>query len=210
MDTKNLETIRIAALKHVQRCIPTCRSSTTCRFRHKRKHLRNGEPCMHEFLHYRRFVLEVTQGQTAFDLLQAAMDAALLDLLVDRCSKRLAGFRALIEEANMAIEPGPGDWRSRQGVKKASLRPEVNLLMRLIRRKNKLIDKCRALRQDATEPSPPEQLSFAEFTQAIMEIGGQDIHDAIKEGNPTCPMTGVSPGRGTGRHARKEKNWRKE
>jgi len=109
MDTKNLETIRLAALKHVQRCTPTCPSSTTCRFRHKRKHLRNGEPCMHEFLHYRRFVLEVTQGQTAFDLMQAATDAALLDLLIDGCKKRLADWRALVEEANLAEQPGPDE-----------------------------------------------------------------------------------------------------
>jgi len=69
MDTKNLELIRITALKHVQRCRPTCPSSTICRYRHKRKNLRTDEPCMREYLQYRRFVLEVTQGHTAFDLI---------------------------------------------------------------------------------------------------------------------------------------------
>ena len=178
MDTKSLELIRITALKHVQRCRPTCPSSTICRYRHKRKNLRTDEPCMREYLQYRRFVLEVTQGHTAFDLMEAAMDAALLGLLIDRCSKRLAGCRALIEEANKAVEPGPGA--------QASFRPEVNVLMRLIWRKNKLIDKCRALRHDATDASPPEELSLCEFMQGVMEVGKEDIYEAVRH-------EGISP-----------------
>jgi len=186
MDTKKLETIRLAALKHVQRCIPTCPSSTTCRFRHKRKPLRNGEPCMRELLHYRRFVLEVTRGSDgavpihAFDLMQAAMDAALLDLLIDRCTQRLAGFRAFVEEANKAIGP--------------RFRPEVNLLMRLIRRKHRLIDKCRALRHDATDTSPPAELPLAQFMKGIMEIGKEDIYESVRHNDPEMAESWALPG----------------
>lgn len=188
MDTKSLELIRVTALKHVQRCRPTCPSSATCRYRHKRKNLRNGEPCMREYLQYRRFVLDVTRGQTAFDLMQATMDAALLDLLIDRCTKRLAGFRAFIEEANKAIGPGPAE--------QTSLRPEVNLLMRLIRRKNKLIDKCRALRPDATDASPPEQPSLAELMQTVLEVGKEDIYKAVRHNgdSPELAETWTLPG----------------
>ena len=65
--------------------------------------------------------------------------------------------------------------------------------MRLIRRKNKLIDKCRALRQAATDASSPDG-SYADFTQALWEIGGQDIHDAVKQCNPDLPDDWAFPG----------------
>ena len=65
--------------------------------------------------------------------------------------------------------------------------------MRLIRRKNKLIDKCRALRQAATDTSSPDG-SYAEFTKALWEIGGQDIHDAVKQCNPDLPDDWAFPG----------------
>ncbi len=200
MDAKNLEKIRFTALKHVQRCTPACPLSTTCRFRHGRGKLRYGEPCTQEVLQYKRFVLEVTQSSDgaaptyAFDLMQAAMDAALLDLLIDRCSRRLADWRALVEEANEAEQPGPGGRRSRSSVARTDFRPEVGVLMRLMRRKNKLIDKCRALRLAATDASSPEEPSLAEFMQGIMEIGGQDLHDVIKESNPNLPDDWCLPG----------------
>ena len=198
MDAKKLEKmkIRVTALRHVQRCTPTCPSRTTCRFRHGRTKLRDGEPCMCEVLQYKRFVLEVTHGQTAFDLVQAAMDAALLDLLVDRCSRRLADWRALVEEANKAAQPGPEGRRPRPGVTKTDFRSEVGVLMRLMRRKNKLIDKCRALRQDATDASSPEELPLAEFMQQVWEIGGQDIQDVIRESNPDLPDDWCLPEQG--------------
>ena len=186
MDARKLETTRDTALKYVQRCTPACPSSASCRFRRARRKLREGgRPCTREVLRYKRFVLEVTQGQTAFDLLQAAMDAALLDLLVDRCARRLAVSPAFVEEANKANRPGPGA--------EARLRPEVNMLMRLIRRKNKLIDKCRALRQDATNASPPEEVpSLCELNARMW--GGQDIHDAVKQCNPDLPDDWCFPG----------------
>ena len=199
MDTKNLEKIRFTAIKHVQRCTPTCPLSTSCRFRHGRGKLRYGEPCTQEVLQFKRFVLEVTHDSDgaaptcAFDLMQAAMDAALLDLLVDRCARRLADWRALIEEANEAEQPGPEGRRSRQSVARTDFRPEVGVLMRLMRRKNKLIDRCRALCQAATDASSPDG-SYAEFTQALWEYGGQDIHDAYKEANPDLPDDWCLPG----------------
>ncbi len=201
MDDRKLETTRDTALRHVQRCTPACPSSTSCRFRHARRKLREGgKPCTHARAWYRRFVLEVERiygcsaFAAAFDLLQAAADAALLDLLVDRCARRLAVSSAFIEEANEALRPGPAGRRSRPGVTKTDHRPEVNMLMRLMRRKNKLINTCRALRQDATDASSPEQPSLAEFMQGIMEIGGQDLHDSIKESNPDLPDDWCLPG----------------
>ena len=161
MDAKNLEKIRFTALKHVQRCTPTCPLSTSCRFRHGRGKLRYGEPCTQEALQFKRFVVEVTHDTdgAAFDLMQAAMDAALIDLLIDRCSRRLADWRALVDEATEAEQPGPDGRRSRSSVAKTEFRPEVGVLMRLMRRKNKLIDRCRALRQAATDASSPDHLS---------------------------------------------------
>ena len=199
MDARKLETTRDTALDHVQRCTPSCPLSTACRFRHGRRKLRYGEPCTQEVLQFKRFVLEVTHDSEgaapiyAFDLMQAAMDAALIDLLIDRCSRRLADWRALVEEANEAEQPGPEGRRSRQSVARTDFRPEVGVLMRLMRRKNKLIDKCRALRQDATDTSSPGG-SLAEFTQALWEVGGQDIHDAAKECNPDLPDDWCFPG----------------
>jgi len=194
MDTKSLEMIRITALKHVQRCTPTCPSSTTCRYRHERKTLRNGGPCTHAPAWYRRFVIEVTRGSEAaapiyaFDLMHAATDAALLDLLIDRCTQRLAGHEAFIEEANKATRPGPAAT--------STLRPEVNLLMRLIRRKHKLIDKCRALRHDATDASPPAEPSLCEFMKAVLEVGREAIYDSVRHNadSPELAETWTLPG----------------
>ncbi len=113
MDTKNLEMIGITAQQHVQRCTPTYPSSTTCRSRHERSLLRLHEPYTRELLRYRRFVFKVTRGSEgaapmyAFDLLRPAIDVALFELLIGRCTKRLAGWRAFVEEADKAIEPGP-------------------------------------------------------------------------------------------------------
>jgi len=194
MDAKTLEMIRITARKYVQRCTPTCPSSTTCRYRHERKHMRNRGPCTRELIRYRRFVLGVTRGQTAFDLIQAAMDAALLDLLIDRCTQRLAGYDAFIEEANKANRPGPGARRPRHGVAQPSFRPEVNMLMRLIRRKHRLIDKCRALRHDATETSPPAELPLAQFMKGIMEVGKDAIYESVRHSNPETAESWTLPG----------------
>ena len=186
MDARKLETTRDTALDHVQRCTPTCPLSTTCRFRHGRRKLRYGEPCTQEVLQFKRFVLEVTHDSDgaaptyAFDLMQAAMDAALLDLLVDSCKKRLADWRAFVEEANEAEQPGPDGRRSRSDVAKTDFRPEVGVLMRLIRRKNKLIDRCRALRQAATDTSSPAEPSLCEFMQGVMEVGKEDIYKAVR------------------------------
>ena len=128
MDTKNLELIRNTALEHVQRCMSTGRLSTTCRYRRRRPPRgtpRNGGPCSREVRRFRRFVLEVTQGEKdgtmpkwdvrrataagiyALDLMQSAMDAALLDLQIERCTKRLAAYETLLAgEATEGNRPG--------------------------------------------------------------------------------------------------------
>ena len=218
MDARKLETTRDTALDHVQRCTPTCPSSTSCRFRRARRKLREGgKPCTHARAWYTRFALEVPRiygcslytcaSGTAVprDLAEAANDAALLELLIDSGKRCQADSRALIEEANLAAQPGPGD-RNR-GLTQAKLpkgaetclyplssRPEVGVLMRLTRRENKLINRCRAFRQAATDASSPEELPLAEFMQHVWEIGGQDIHDAIKESNPDLPDDWCLPG----------------
>ncbi len=165
MDARKLETTRDTALRHVQRCTPSCPSSTSCRYGHERSLLRFREPCTPEVLRDRRFVLEVERRREdaaaiyMFDLIGAANDAVLFELLLDRRTWCQADSRALVEEANLAEQPGPDGCRSRPGVATTDFRPEVGVLMRLMRRKNKLIDKCRAFRQAATDASSPDHLS---------------------------------------------------
>jgi len=166
MDTKRLETIRITALQHVQRCRPTYPSSTTCRYGHERSLLRLHEPWTPKCLRYRRFVFKVTPDSEgaapiyAFDLLQAAIDAALLELLLDGCTKRLAGFRAFVEEANKAMRPGPQNRIPRQRVANRRSRSGVLRSMKLTERKHIFIDISRSQHPEATYTSPPEHLSL--------------------------------------------------
>ena len=172
MDDRKLETTRSTAIDPVQRCTPSCPSSTSCRFRRARRKLRErGKPCTHARAWQTRFALKVPRiyGCSLYtcasgaadprDLAQAANDAALTELLLDGGTWCQADWRALIEEANKAEQPGPDGHRSRPGVTRTDFRPEVGVLMRLMRRKNKLINRCRAFRQAATDASSPEQLS---------------------------------------------------
>ena len=183
MDTKRLETIRFTALDHVQRYNLACPSSTTCRSRHERSLLRLREPCTREVLRDRRFVLEVTRcsegaaATYAFDLLKAAIDAALLELLIDPCKKRLAGSRAFVQEANKAIGPGPQNGRPRQSVAKNRSKSDGHRSMRLTERKRILIDIHRALYLGAISASPPDYLSLI---QTLLEIAKEDIYDIAR------------------------------
>ncbi len=175
MDAKCLETIRITALEHVQRCTPTCPSSTTCRYGHERSLLRFSEPSIPQVLRDCRFASKVARiyGCSAFaapfDLVEPANDAALIELLLDGCTKRQAGSRALIEEANKANRPGPNNGRPRPSVAKNRSRSQGPSSMRLTERKRILIDIRRALHLGATFTSPPAHLS--------LETGQEDIYD---------------------------------
>jgi len=131
MDARKLETTRETALDPVQRCTPACPSSTSCRFRHARRKLREGgKPCTHARAWHTRFALKVPRiyGCSVYtcasgtadprDLAQAANDVALTELLIDGYKKCQADWRALIEEANKAERPGPLNGRPRQSVAK--------------------------------------------------------------------------------------------
>ncbi len=68
--------------------------------------------------------------------------------------------------------------------------------MKLIARKHRLIDKRRALRSDATDASPPEKLSLAELMQTALEVGKEDIYDAVRHDgdSPELAETWTLPG----------------
>jgi len=180
MDTKRLETIRITALQHVQRYNLAYPSSTTCRSWHERSLLRYGDPCTPKSLWDTRFAFKVTRGSEGavpiymFDLLQAAIDAALIELLIDGCKKRLADCRAFVEEANKAMRPGPAlKNRSRSGVLRS---------MKLTERKHIFIDISRSQHPEATCTSPPAELSLADFRfmQSVLELDKEDIYDIAR------------------------------
>ncbi len=188
MDARKLETTRKTAIDPVQRCTPACPSSTSCRFRRARRKLREGgKPCTREVLPYTRFVLEVERiygcsvyacaagTATAFDLLQAANDAAPFELLLDRCTRCQADLRAFAEEASKAERPGPLNGRPRPSVAKDRSRSDGRRSMRLTERKRILIDIHRALHPGATCASPPAELSLAECGMGILPMNhGRD------------------------------------
>jgi hypothetical protein len=181
MDNKNLELIRGTALEHVQRCMSTCRLSTSCRYRHRhtpRGTPRNGGPCNLKVRRLRRFVFEVTQGEKdgtmperdvrrataasiyALDLMQAAKDAAPTELLFGGPTKRPTADEGFFGEAKKAHRPGSAATRTA-----AAPQSRATHSMTLTQRKNKLIDTCRAVRSAATEAAPPETVSQTESTQ---------------------------------------------
>ena len=117
MDVRKLETTRDTALKYVRRCKPACPSSTSCRFRHARRTLREGgKPCTHARAWYTRFALKVPRiyGCSLYtsailslaylragtadprDLAQAANDTVLFELLLDRRTRCQADWRAFV------------------------------------------------------------------------------------------------------------------
>jgi len=175
MDARKLETTRDTATDHVQRCTPSCPSSTSCRFRHARRKLREGgKPSTHAPAWYTRFALKVprTFGCSSYtcasgtadprDLAQTATDVALTELLLDGFKKCQADWRALIDEANKAERPGPGFRRPRPGVVKNRSGSEDRRSMRLTERKHTLIDDRRAPHHGAIVASPPAHLSLTD------------------------------------------------
>ena len=183
MDDRKLETRRIAALQHVQRCTPTCPSSTSCRFRRARRKLREGgKPCTREILPHTRFVLEVERvygcsvyacdagTAAAFDFLQSANDTVLFELLIDRRTRFQAGSSAFAEEASKALRPGPLNGRPRQTVAQNRSRSLGPSSMRLAERKHILIDLRRALHHGATFASPPAHLSLTELMETVVPV----------------------------------------
>ena len=192
MDARKLETTRNTAIDPVQRCTPSCPSSTSCRYRHARKKLREGgEPCTPEVLRDRWFALKVPRiyGCSLYtcasgtaaprDLAEAANDAALIELLLDSGRKCQADSRALIEEANKAARPGPRIRRPRPGVVKNRSGSGVLPSMRLIERKRILIDIHRALHLGATFASPPDHLSLIELMETVLAVGKEDSYDTM-------------------------------
>ncbi len=201
MDAIKLETTRNTAIDPVQRCTPTCPSSTSCRFRHARRKLREGgKPCTHARAWHTRFVLKVPRiyGSSLYtsailslaylragtaaprDLLQAANDAALFELLIDSGTWCQADWRALIEEANKAERPGPLNGRPRQSVAQNRSRSDGRRSMRLTERKRILIDIHRALHHGAILASPPAQLSLTECGMGILPMNhGRDARATL-------------------------------
>ncbi len=185
MDARKLETTRDTALKYVQRCTPACPSSTSCRFRRARRKLREGgKPCTHAPAWQTRFVLKVPRiyGSSLYtcasgtvaprDLMQAANDTALIELLIDCGTWCQADWRALIEEASKAERPGPLNGRPRQSVAKNRSRSDGRRSMRLTERKRILIDLRRALYTGATSASPPAKNSLETDKENTYEVCG--------------------------------------
>ena len=186
-----------------------------------------GSRCFRERERVRRFVASLvdesmtsTSTGTEHDprravLRQIVMDAAVVDLMLDRCARYVAvkgtfweevrsqksGVRSKAAKAprpNMKdphpnpLPGGEGSTNDEHDVK-TQVQPLVDTMNRLFERKYKLIEafesRCAAL----TEANPLDG-SYAEFTQALMEFGGQDIHDAYKECNPDLPDDWCLPG----------------
>ncbi len=192
MDARKLETTRKTAIDHVQRCTPACPSSTSCRFRRARRKLREGgKPCTRQIRHS-RFVLEVERSSEgaaaiyAFDLLQAANDTVLFELLLDRRTRCQAGSSAFAEEANKALRPGPQNRRKRGLTQETCLSPVsmadrrsrsgVLRSMKLTERKRILIDIRRALHLGATFASPPGHLSLTAHNLDSVDERGCRMH----------------------------------
>ena len=196
MDTKCLETTRITASKHVQRCTPSCPSSTTCRYGHERSLLRFRKPCTREVLRDRRFAFKVARRREdaaaiyAFDLIGAANDAALIELLLDGCKKRQAGSSAFAEEASKANGPGPENGSPRQSVARNRSRSDGHRSMRLTERKRILIDIRRAQHPGATLASPPDHLSL------ILEVDKENIYDVALHDGDSPKSNSLSPWEG--------------
>jgi hypothetical protein len=175
----------------VRRCDVSCTVRVECVYRRKvagRPSRRTG-PCAREVAFYRRSVEALTGGGEGYELVEAASDAACIDLLIDRC------LRLLAEEGLFYREPKSSKGgEDGAGPVKTQMQPAVDQLMRLFERKHKLIDACRAHR--AADDGPEENVSFAELMKKMLEVAGKDIHGGSEYdvGAEEIEATGTLPG----------------
>lgn len=109
-----------------------------------------------------------------YGAVEAAADAANIDILIDRCMRVFAKKGLFFGDEN---SKGDGE------AVKVHMQPAVDKLMRLFERKHKLIDTCIS-RKPAADDRADEDVSLAEIMKEVMELGRQDFYDAIEcDGN---------------------------
>ena len=77
---------------------------------------------------------------------------------------------------------------------KTQIQPLVDQMNKLYDRKHKVIRAVTSSCEAAEPEDESQDMPLAKFMQMVMEVGGQDLHDAIKECNPDLPDDWCLPG----------------
>lgn len=185
--------------EYLTRCTADCFQGEVCPYRSRA----DGGPCPRELERYSRFVGGLAEdlqrrGITfTFEVAHLVVDAAMTDLLLDRCARYLATCGTFFEETKKGArrgQSGDGCTEEERTMVKTQIQPLVDQMNKLYDRKHKVIRAVTSSCETATPEDSPQDLSLAEFMQMVMEIGGQDVHDAIRESNPDLPDDWCLPG----------------
>jgi len=166
--------------EYITRCTSGCVQSAVCPHRAGA----DGQPCPHELERYRRFVYglarELTQrGATfTFETSQLVADAAITDLLIDRCARYLATQGTFYEEQKKNVRTDHGEGGSK--MVKTQIHPLVDQMNKLYDRKHKVIRALTSSCEAAVPEDDGRQTSLAEFMQAVMETGKEDIYESVR------------------------------
>ena len=178
--TGSAELIQGIVKERVRRCRPSCGIKARCAFRSTTggRPAKHPGPCGRELALYRRTVARLTAGTDEVGIEESAVDAAYVNLLIDRCLIYLSENGLFYEDRKRETETCLDGERDASPIK-VQMQPAVDQLMRLFERKHKLIDACMS-RRAATVDRPREDISLAEFMKAVIEVGRKDVYDGFR------------------------------
>jgi hypothetical protein len=188
MDDIFLEKIKDAAHLYVQTCNKHCPSRKACKHRHKRRKTRADQSCTREYTRFKEFahhVSGVDNNETKFhtcdavltNLIQTAIDAALIDLQIARCIKRQAAYERKRDQSPLS--------HSAEMRETAALRAEIRLSMTLLERKQQLIGICSKIRSNTKLAYSSEKVLSARRQEKLAE----DMPEIIREAEEFENMT---------------------
>ena len=188
MDDIFLEMIKDTAHQYVRTCTKHCPSRKVCEYRHKRRKTRADQSCTREHSRFTKFALHVSgidRGEEVYftsdailtDLIHAAIDAALMDMEIARCTRRQAAYET---SSGQKAKSHSAEMRE-----DAALRAEIRLSMTLSERKQKLIDTCTTIRSRTKLAYSSEKVFRARRKEKLAE----EMPEIIREEEELENMT---------------------
>ena len=188
MDDIFLEMIKDTAHQYVRTCTKHCPSRKVCEYRHKRRKTRADQSCTREHSRFTAFALHVsgidigeqvyfTSDAILTDLIHAAIDAALTDMQIARCTQRQAAYET---SSGQKAKSHSAEMRE-----DAALRAEIRLSMTLSERKQQLIDTCTTIRSRTKLAYSSEKVLAARRKEKLAEEMPEIIHEEEELENMT-------------------------
>ena len=185
METECVSQPGLVHEEYLTRCGPECFQSGVCQYRPEA----DGGPCPRELERYRRFVGGLVEDlrrrgiSFTFEVAHLVVAAAMTDLLLDRCARYLATCGTFFEEIKNGARrgrAGDGCTEEERTMVKTQIQPLVDQMNKLYDRKHKVIRAVTSSCEAAVPEDDSQDMSLAEFMQMVMEIGKDDIYEAVR------------------------------